>query len=71
MKILGFFFLVYLLNLGFVYIVDRLAGLKFSQTLRNMTAPFTTMTFPEYIITIVVLSMMIVPYIFSLFKQRK
>lgn len=71
MKILGIFLLVYILNLGFVYIVDLMAGLTFSSSLRNMTEPFTTMTFPEYVIVIVLLSLMFIPFIFSYFKQRK
>jgi hypothetical protein len=71
LKIIGIFSLVYILNLGFIYIVDRLAGLKFSQTLRNMAAPFTTITLPEYVIVIILLSMIFVPYIVSYFKQRK
>jgi hypothetical protein len=70
-KILGIFFLVYLLNLGFIYIVDRLAGLKFSQSLSNMTAPFSVIEFPEYVIVIVALSLVFVPPIFSFYKQRK
>ncbi len=71
MKILGIFFLVNLLNFSFVYIVDRLAGLKFSKTLRNMSEPFSTMTFPEYVITIVLLIMVFVPPIFSFFKKQR
>ncbi len=71
MKILGIFFFVFLLNLGFVYIVDLLAGLKFSKSLRNMAAPFSVTTLPEYVIEIVLLSVMFIPFIVSYFKQRK
>ncbi|QYR22755.1 hypothetical protein KZ483_07375 [Paenibacillus sp. sptzw28] len=71
MKVLGIFLSVYLLNLGFVYIVDMMAGLKFSRSLKNMAEPFLSMTFPEYVIVIILLSMMFVPYIVSYFKQRK
>lgn len=71
MKILGIFFFVFLLSLGFVYIVDLLIGLKFSKSLRNMAGPYLVMTLPEYVIVIVLLSMMFVPFIVSYFKQRK
>jgi hypothetical protein len=70
MKIVGIFFLVYLLNLGFIYVVDRLAGVQSPQTLRNLTAPFSYITFPEIVIVGALLSMLFAPPVISFIRRR-
>jgi hypothetical protein len=71
----GILFLAILLSLGVVILSDQIIGLKPSMSLRNIVSPFQEMSLPEYVILIILLSMMFVPpivtFAVNLFKQRR
>lgn len=75
MKNWGILFLAILLSLGVVILSDQIIGLKPSMSLRNIVSPFQEMSLPEYVILIILLSMMFVPpivtFAVNLFKQRR
>jgi hypothetical protein len=71
MKILFLFFLFLLLSMSYAIIIDLMTGLTFSVSLHNMKNPFTVMTLPEYCISSVLLSMMLVTPVVSYFRRKK
>lgn len=71
MEIIGYFLLLVLIHLGFVFLSDLLLGMRLSASLRNMTGPFQIMTVPEYVIVFFLLCFMVVPSLISFLKKRR
>ncbi len=71
MKLLGIFLLLFVLSIGFDFLIDVIMGSGIRGVLTNIKNPFFLMTPPEYFIILVLFLLLLKNTIFSTFKKPK
>lgn len=69
MKVLAIFFLLYILNIGYIVLIDMKMGESFSTAINHIKNPFRVMILPEFCIMIALLLLLFLPPIISVFKK--
>ncbi|MFB9761587.1 hypothetical protein [Ectobacillus funiculus] len=69
MKVLAIFFLFYILNIGYVIMIDMRMGEDFSTSINHIKNPFRVISLPEYCIIIMLLLFLFLPPIVASFKK--